>query len=92
MGEYYALSLAPAKDKQTIAPALILEESRMNANVGNVERVSRLILGGILMVYFFGFTQGGMRWFGLVGLVLVATALIKFCPIWAILGVNTAKR
>jgi hypothetical protein len=40
----------------------------MNANVGSVERVSRLILGGILMVYFFGFTQGGMRWIGWFGI------------------------
>lgn len=39
MGEYYALSLSPAKDEQTIEPALIFKESRMNANVGSVERV-----------------------------------------------------
>jgi len=33
-----------------------------------------------------------MRWIGCVGLVLVATALVSFCPLWSIFGLNSAKR
>ena len=64
----------------------------MNPNIGSTERLGRLVLGLALMVYFFGFTQGSMRWLGLVGVVFVATAVIRFCPIWAMMGLNTLKR
>ena len=64
----------------------------MTANIGNLERMGRLVLGVAIMVYFFGFTQSNVRWFGLIGLVLAATALIRFCPIWAVLGISTIKK
>lgn len=64
----------------------------MKANIGTSERIIRLIVGAALMIYFFAFSQGAMRWLGCVGLVLVATALVSFCPLWSIFGLNSAKR
>ena len=64
----------------------------MIANIGTPERLIRIIVGAALCVYFFGFTSGAARWVGVAGLVLIGTALIRFCPLWAMFGVNTAKR
>jgi drug/metabolite transporter superfamily protein YnfA len=63
----------------------------MKKNVGNVDRIIRVILAAVFAVlYFTGIVPGT------VGLVLVAlggifvlTSLISFCPIYAIVGLNT---
>ncbi len=63
----------------------------MKKNVGNADRIIRVILAAVFAVlYFTGIVPGT------VGLVLVAlsgifvlTSLISFCPIYAIVGLNT---
>lgn len=71
----------------------------MIKNVGSTDRLIRLIAGVILLIIavpslagmaFVGL--GGWAWLvGLVGLVLVATALLNFCPAYTLIGVNTCK-
>lgn len=71
----------------------------MIKNVGSTDRLVRLIAGVILLIIavpslagmaFIGL--GGWAWLiGLVGLVLVATALMNFCPAYTLIGVNTCK-
>lgn len=69
----------------------------MTANLGNVDRVIRLVLG---LALFFApllnippiwssgaFAFGSMA----VGLVLTATALFRFCPLYSLLGISTCK-
>jgi hypothetical protein len=63
----------------------------MKKNVGNADRVIRLILAVVFAVlYFTGLVPGTV---GLVLLVLAAifvlTSLVSFCPIYAIVGLNT---
>lgn len=65
----------------------------MKKNVGNTDRVIRLIAAAILAYLYFSGTVAGT-----VGLVLVVlavifvlTSLVSFCPIYAILGLNTCK-
>ena len=63
----------------------------MKKNVGNADRIIRVILAAVFVVlYFTGIVPGT------VGLVLVAlavifvlTSLIGFCPIYTIVGLNT---
>jgi hypothetical protein len=57
----------------------------MKKNVGNIDRILRLILGAAVLGagWFF------QSWFGLLGLVFIGTALINWCPIYAAIGVNT---
>ena len=66
-------------------------------NVGSPDRVVRAILGFILIVApFLPFT---MSFFGplgmwklvivVAGIVLLGTAALRFCPLYAILGLNT---
>lgn len=60
----------------------------MKANIGNVERVIRVILGLALLSLFF-ILEGNARYWGLVGLIPLGTAAIGWCALWALLGINT---
>ncbi|HEY8595977.1 MAG TPA: DUF2892 domain-containing protein [Devosiaceae bacterium] len=65
----------------------------MKANIGQVDRWVRIILGLVLLslIYFLR-SDAGLWWWGLIGLVLLGTAAINFCPIWAALGISTRKK
>ncbi|HEV8645033.1 MAG TPA: DUF2892 domain-containing protein [Burkholderiales bacterium] len=60
----------------------------MKANVGNTDRVIR-IAAGILILSTVFLLEGNLRWFGLIGIVPLATGLIRWCPAYSILGTNT---
>jgi hypothetical protein len=60
----------------------------MNANIGNVDRIIRIVIGlALLSLLVVG--EGQMKWLGLVGIVPIATALLRFCPLYMLLGMNT---
>lgn len=60
----------------------------MNANVGGIDRAVRLVAGLALLSLFF-VLDGSARWWGLVGLVPLATGLMRFCPLYGLIGLNT---
>jgi len=62
----------------------------MKANVGPVDRLVRIILGLILLSLLF-ILDGTIKYIGLVGIVLLITAFIKFCPLYPIFKINTYK-
>ncbi|MCH9808511.1 MAG: DUF2892 domain-containing protein [Alphaproteobacteria bacterium] len=65
------------------------------ANVGSVDRMLRLIAGVILVVLPFVMAIGSpLALYGLpaVGAVLIFTALVRFCPAYTLLGLNTCGR
>jgi hypothetical protein len=58
----------------------------MTRNVGGLDRGLRIAAGvAILALGAFG----PLGWWGLVGLVPLGTALIGFCPVYPLLGINT---
>jgi len=60
----------------------------MKANVGSIDRVLRIALGlGLLSAVFL--LDDPARWFGLIGLVPLLTATVRFCPLYTVLGVST---
>ncbi len=63
----------------------------MNVNVGNVDRLVRIIAGLVILSVFF-LAEGNLRWWGLIGLVPLATGLFRWCPAYALLGMNTCGR
>jgi len=65
-----------------------MEGHDMKANVGNADRVIR-IAAGILILSAVFLLEGNARWFGLIGIVPLATALIRWCPAYGLLGMNT---
>lgn len=59
----------------------------MKKNVGSADKVIRIILGigiGAAGIYF-------KSWWGLVGIVPLATALIGSCPLYLPFGIRTHR-
>ena len=64
------------------------EDIMMNRNMGNADRVIRLVVGIALLSLFF-VLHGNARWLGLIGVVLIGTASMSFCPLYRLLGLST---
>lgn len=63
----------------------------MTRNIGNVDRTIRIIVGlGLLSLIFF--LEGNARWWGLVGILPIATASLGYCPPYRWLGINTCEK
>jgi hypothetical protein len=60
----------------------------MKSNVGGIDRVLRIVAGLVLLT-FAAVYPGEARWFGLIGIVPLATGLFRFCPAYTLLGLNT---
>lgn len=62
-------------------------------NVGGVDRAIRGIVGIILLaLYFMGTVAGVWGWVALIaGIVLLATAVLGWCPPYSLLGINTCR-
>jgi len=58
----------------------------MNLNVGTMDRVLRVVAGLILIALA---ATGTVGWWGWLGVVPLATGLFRFCPAYALLGINT---
>ena len=65
----------------------------MKANVGSIDRILRIAVGIALLALLF-ILPGNARWWGLIGLLPLASGLFSFCPAYTLLGINTcpAKR
>lgn len=62
---------------------------KFTSNVGSIDRILRLILGAALIILSLTGTIGPWGW---LGTVFVVTAFIKFCPIYAMLGLCTDRK
>ena len=60
----------------------------MTCNIGNAERVVRAIVGIALIAIVFVGPQTPWGW---IGVVPLATALLGWCPPYALLGINTCR-
>ncbi|ALG66610.2 DUF2892 domain-containing protein [Beggiatoa leptomitoformis] len=59
----------------------------MHANVGSVDKIIRIIAGVAILAAGFFFQS----WWGLIGIVPLATALIGVCPAYMPFGLSTCK-
>ncbi|MEO8038843.1 MAG: DUF2892 domain-containing protein [Betaproteobacteria bacterium] len=60
----------------------------MKANVGTIDRTLRIVIGIALLSLLF-LLEGNAKWFGLIGVVPLLTAIVRFCPLYALLGVSS---
>jgi hypothetical protein len=60
----------------------------MKTNVGNIDKILRIVLGIVVIVLGFVFQS----WWGLIGVVLLFTGLLNFCPIYSIFGLSTKPK
>lgn len=65
----------------------------MQKNVGSIDRAIRALAGlALLAGYFFGGVQGTLGIVALVvGVVLLGTAAMGWCPPYSLLGINTCS-
>ncbi|MCY1671051.1 DUF2892 domain-containing protein [Novosphingobium sp. SL115] len=61
----------------------------LKSNIGNVDRILRLILGIALIALVFVGPQTPWGWLGLVPLL---TGLWRTCPLYSLIGLNTCPR
>jgi len=67
----------------------------MGNNVGSMDKTIRIVLGVVLLALAF-FSLGGISTtIGLiaavVGVVLIATGLLNFCPLFKVFGISSLK-
>ncbi len=58
-------------------------------NVGSVDRILRIVVGLALLVGFFTFPESPWRYWMLIGIVPLATGLMRTCPAYSIFGIST---
>lgn len=61
----------------------------MKFNVGGVDRIVRVVLGvGLIALAL----TGTIGWWGWLGVIPLATGLLRFCPLYPLLGINTCGK
>lgn len=66
----------------------------MKKNMGNTDRIIRVIAAIVFAVLYFTGTVTGTIGLVLVvlGAVFLATSFISFCPLYTIVGMNTCEK
>ncbi len=65
----------------------------MKKNMGNADRMIRILLAAVFAVLYFTNTVTGTLGIVLLvlGAVFVLTSLVSFCPLYTLLGLNTCS-
>lgn len=61
----------------------------MQCNVGKTDKLLRISAGIALLGLG---ASGVIGWWGLIGVVPLATGLLNWCPAYTLLGIKTCKR
>ena len=61
----------------------------MTANVGGIDRILRIVIGLALNA---AALTGVIGWWGLIGIVPLATGVVRFCPAYLPFGLKTCAR
>ncbi|MBC7803407.1 MAG: DUF2892 domain-containing protein [Candidatus Parcubacteria bacterium] len=62
----------------------------MKANVGGADRAVR-IAAGLLLLAAIPLLDAPLRWWGLLGLLPLATGVIGYCPAYLPFGLSTCR-
>ena len=58
----------------------------MKANIGVIDKWLRIVVGvALIALALFGV----IGWWGYIGIVPLATAVINFCPVYRVIGIDT---
>lgn len=60
----------------------------MKSNVGGIDRILRIVIGAVLVILAATGQVGAWGW---LGLLLLGTGLMGWCPPYSLLGINTCK-
>jgi hypothetical protein len=59
----------------------------MTTNMGQIDRIVRAVVGAAVVIW--GLMAG--NWLGVIGLVLLGTAAVGWCPAYLPFGISTRK-
>ena len=59
----------------------------MRCNVGRTDRLLRVVIGLVLV----GLGIALKSWWGALGVVPLATALVGWCPLYRLVGISTCR-
>jgi hypothetical protein len=62
----------------------------MERNVGGIDRAVRVV-GGLALLSLVVLLDGPSRWWGLVGLLPLATGALGWCPAYLPFGIRTCR-
>lgn len=57
----------------------------MTVNMGTTDRIIRIVIGALFLIWAL---RGGPQW-AWIGLIPFVTGLIRVCPVYSILKINT---
>lgn len=60
----------------------------MKSNVGKTDMIIRIILGVIIIVLGIVYKS----WWGVIGIVPILTALVRWCPAYLPFGINSCAK
>lgn len=63
----------------------------MKPNVGSIDRIARVIVGLALLSMLL-WVPGNVKWLGLIGIVPILTAVLRWCPAYLPFGINTGAK
>lgn len=66
----------------------------MEKNAGTIDRIVRIVIGIVLLyAAATGMVQGIVMYVAaLLGLVMLATAALAYCPLYPVMKINTASK
>lgn len=63
----------------------------MTKNIGGIDRIVRIVVGLALLIGYAVNPDGAYSWLYLLGIIPLATAVIGWCPPYALLGFSTCS-
>lgn len=65
----------------------------MKKNMGGADRIIRIIIAAVIgLLYWQGMIEGTLAYVLMaVGGIFLLTSFVSFCPLYAIVGLNTCK-
>ena len=66
----------------------------MKRNMGTIDRMIRILFAGVVAVLYFagGISGVAAAVLGVLAVVMVATSLVSFCPLYVPIGLSTRKK
>ncbi|EKT4439844.1 MULTISPECIES: YgaP family membrane protein [Pseudomonadota] len=58
----------------------------MKLNVGGIDRILRIVVGLVLIALA---ATGAVGWWGWLGIIPLLTGVVRFCPLYSLVGLNT---
>ena len=60
-------------------------------NVGTTDQIIRVLIALALILFSISYAQAYFTWISILVVLIILTVLFQWCPIYAILGINTCE-